>query len=99
MHQKEDHLSSWLKQHSPSLNSGDGGSTRPNYSSMTPKHIFSDMGSTQSSKRCNLSVDTFEALAKIRANLRYHTHQKAVGQLVDVMRTCILVPSQELISI
>ncbi|KAG2073433.1 hypothetical protein BDR04DRAFT_1141238 [Suillus decipiens] len=37
------------------------------------------MGSTQSPKRCNLSVDTFEALAKIRANLRYHTHQKAVA--------------------
>ncbi|KAG2354167.1 hypothetical protein BDR07DRAFT_1614420 [Suillus spraguei] len=37
------------------------------------------MGSTQSLKRCNLSVDTFEALAKIRANIRYHTHQKAVA--------------------
>lgn len=36
------------------------------------------MGSTQSPKRCNLSVDTLEALAKIRANLRYHT-QKAVA--------------------
>ncbi|KAG2117129.1 uncharacterized protein F5147DRAFT_671345 [Suillus discolor] len=36
------------------------------------------MGSTQSPKRCNLSVDTFEALAKIRVNLRYHSHQKAV---------------------
>ncbi|KAG2144418.1 uncharacterized protein EDB93DRAFT_1087646, partial [Suillus bovinus] len=29
------------------------------------EHLFSDMGSTQSPKRCNLSVDTFEALAKI----------------------------------
>ncbi|KAG1750064.1 hypothetical protein EDB19DRAFT_1585149, partial [Suillus lakei] len=28
-------------------------------------HLFSDMGSTQSPKCCNLSVDTFEALAKI----------------------------------
>ncbi|KAG2076627.1 hypothetical protein BDR04DRAFT_1089785 [Suillus decipiens] len=37
------------------------------------------MGSTQSPKRCNLSVDTFEALAEIRANLRYHTHQRAVA--------------------
>ncbi|KAG2159290.1 uncharacterized protein EDB93DRAFT_1075096, partial [Suillus bovinus] len=36
------------------------------------ERLFSDMGSTQSPKRCNLSVDTFEALAKIRANLRYH---------------------------
>ncbi|KAG2126369.1 uncharacterized protein EDB93DRAFT_1097105, partial [Suillus bovinus] len=29
------------------------------------EHLFSDVGSTQSPKRCNLSVDTFEALAKI----------------------------------
>ncbi|KAG2063002.1 hypothetical protein BDR04DRAFT_1039389, partial [Suillus decipiens] len=43
------------------------------------ERLFSDMGSTQSPKRCNLSVDTFEALAKIRANLRYHNHQKAVA--------------------
>ncbi|KAG2362535.1 hypothetical protein BDR07DRAFT_1484740 [Suillus spraguei] len=42
------------------------------------ERLFSDMGSTQSPKRCNLSVDTLEALAKIRANLRYHT-QKAVA--------------------
>ncbi|KAG2073076.1 hypothetical protein BDR04DRAFT_958253, partial [Suillus decipiens] len=33
----------------------------------------------QSPKRCNLSIDTFKALTKIRANLRYHTHQKAVA--------------------
>ncbi|KAG2065321.1 hypothetical protein BDR04DRAFT_1234608 [Suillus decipiens] len=41
--------------------------------------LFLDMGSTQSPKRCNPSVDTFEALAKTRANLRHHTHQKAVA--------------------
>ncbi|KAG2070751.1 hypothetical protein BDR04DRAFT_1099410 [Suillus decipiens] len=34
---------------------------------------------TQPQKHCNLSVDTFEALAKIRANLRYHTQPKAVA--------------------
>ncbi|KAG2074775.1 hypothetical protein BDR04DRAFT_1229041 [Suillus decipiens] len=32
-----------------------------------------------SPKRCNLSVDTFEAVAKIRANLHYHPQQKAVA--------------------
>ncbi|KAG2122855.1 hypothetical protein BD769DRAFT_958505 [Suillus cothurnatus] len=42
------------------------------------ERLFSDKGSTQSPKRCNLSVNTFEALAKIQANLRYHSHQKAV---------------------
>ncbi|KAG1732833.1 hypothetical protein EDB19DRAFT_1246143 [Suillus lakei] len=35
------------------------------------ERLFSDMGSTQSPKCCNLSVDTFEALAKIQVNLRY----------------------------
>ncbi|KAG2353490.1 hypothetical protein BDR07DRAFT_1495575 [Suillus spraguei] len=48
------------------------------------ERLFSDMGSTQSPKHCNLSVDTFEALAKIRANLRYHTHQKAPGINVEI---------------
>ncbi|KAG1874433.1 hypothetical protein F4604DRAFT_1903922 [Suillus subluteus] len=45
------------------------------------ERLFSDLGSTQSPKRCNLTVDTliFEALAKIRANLRYHSHQKALA--------------------
>ncbi|KAG1843774.1 hypothetical protein DFJ58DRAFT_853521 [Suillus subalutaceus] len=43
------------------------------------KHLFLDMGSTQSPKRCNLTVDTFEALAKIQANLHYHSHQKALA--------------------
>jgi hypothetical protein len=42
------------------------------------KRLFLDMGSTQSLKHCNLMVDTFEALAKIQANLHYHTHQKEV---------------------
>ncbi|KAG2069028.1 hypothetical protein BDR04DRAFT_1055974, partial [Suillus decipiens] len=43
------------------------------------ERLFPDMGSTQSPKRCNLSIDPLQALAKIRANLRYHTQQKAVA--------------------
>ncbi|KAG1861640.1 hypothetical protein F4604DRAFT_1507930, partial [Suillus subluteus] len=38
---------------------------------------FSDLGTTQSARRCNPSVDTFETLGKIRANLRYHSAVKA----------------------
>ncbi|KAG2067053.1 hypothetical protein BDR04DRAFT_1159597 [Suillus decipiens] len=37
-----------------------------------------DLGGTQSAKRCNLSVRTFETLGKVRANLRYHVHLKNV---------------------
>ncbi|KAF9234431.1 ribonuclease H-like domain-containing protein [Melanogaster broomeanus] len=33
------------------------------------ERLFSDLGSTQSPRRCNLSVDTFETLGKIRINL------------------------------
>ncbi|KAF9231857.1 hypothetical protein BU15DRAFT_90811 [Melanogaster broomeanus] len=40
------------------------------------KRLFSDLGSTQSPQRCNLSVQTFETLGKICANLRHHVHSK-----------------------
>ncbi|KAF9230404.1 hypothetical protein BU15DRAFT_83675 [Melanogaster broomeanus] len=40
------------------------------------ERLFSDLGSTQSPRRCNLSVQTFETLGKIRANLRRHVHSK-----------------------
>ncbi|KAG1779548.1 hypothetical protein EV702DRAFT_1194927 [Suillus placidus] len=43
------------------------------------ERLFSDLGGTQSAKRCNLSVGTFKALGKIRANLRYHIHLKNVA--------------------
>ncbi|KAF9241820.1 ribonuclease H-like domain-containing protein [Melanogaster broomeanus] len=42
------------------------------------ERLFSDLGSTQSPRRCNLSVDTFETLGKIWANLRYHLHVRNV---------------------
>ncbi|KAG1831621.1 hypothetical protein EV424DRAFT_1372038 [Suillus variegatus] len=38
------------------------------------ERLFSDMGSSQSLKRCNLLVDTFEALTKTRANIRHYNH-------------------------
>ncbi|KAF9231952.1 ribonuclease H-like domain-containing protein, partial [Melanogaster broomeanus] len=46
------------------------------------ERLFSALGSTQSPRRCNLSVDTFETLRKVRANLNYHLHLKktATGQ-------------------
>ncbi|KAG2157798.1 uncharacterized protein EDB93DRAFT_1065158, partial [Suillus bovinus] len=34
---------------------------------------FSDLGTTQSAWRCNLSVEIFETLGKIHANLRHHS--------------------------
>ncbi|KAG1853162.1 hypothetical protein DFJ58DRAFT_396696 [Suillus subalutaceus] len=40
------------------------------------ERTFSDLGTTQSARRCNLSVDTFETLGKIRANLRHHSAVK-----------------------
>ncbi|KAG1779559.1 hypothetical protein EV702DRAFT_1212897, partial [Suillus placidus] len=43
------------------------------------ERVFSDLGGTQSAKRCNLSVGTFEALGKIHANIRYHIHLKNVA--------------------
>jgi hypothetical protein len=41
------------------------------------EQLFSDLGTTQSVKRCNLSVETFETLGKIRANLCYLCDKKA----------------------
>lgn len=38
---------------------------------------FSDLGTTQSVKCCNLSVKTFETLGKIHANLHYLHDKKA----------------------
>jgi hypothetical protein len=43
------------------------------------ERLFSDLGGTQSVKRCNLSVNTFQTLGKICANLRYHIHLKNVA--------------------
>jgi hypothetical protein len=43
------------------------------------ERLFSDLGGTQSVKRCNLSVNTFQTLGKIRTNLRYHIHLKNVA--------------------
>ncbi|KAF9237795.1 hypothetical protein BU15DRAFT_88612 [Melanogaster broomeanus] len=46
------------------------------------EQLFSALGSTQSPRRCNLSVDTFKTLGKIRANLNHHLYMKklATGQ-------------------
>lgn len=46
------------------------------------ERLFSALGSTQSPRRCNLSVDTFETLGKIYANLNHHLYLKklATGQ-------------------
>ncbi|KAG1787732.1 ribonuclease H-like domain-containing protein, partial [Suillus plorans] len=41
------------------------------------ERTFSDLGITQSARRCNLSVETFETLGKICANLRHHSTIKA----------------------
>ncbi|KIK75105.1 hypothetical protein PAXRUDRAFT_173810 [Paxillus rubicundulus Ve08.2h10] len=43
------------------------------------ERLFSDLGSTQSPRRCNLSVDTFETLGKICANLNLHLYLKKVA--------------------
>ncbi|KAG1735804.1 hypothetical protein EDB19DRAFT_1830154 [Suillus lakei] len=40
------------------------------------EHLFSNLSGTQSAKCCNLSVNTFQTLGKIHANLRYHIHLK-----------------------
>ncbi|KAG1882059.1 hypothetical protein F4604DRAFT_1577538, partial [Suillus subluteus] len=50
------------------------------------ERLFSDMGGTQSVKRCNLSVATFETIAKIHANLRFHSHQKTLASGKSVCR-------------
>ncbi|KAG2740216.1 hypothetical protein P692DRAFT_201842526 [Suillus brevipes Sb2] len=41
------------------------------------ERLFSDLGTTQSAKHCNLSVKTFKTLGKIRANLHYLRDKKA----------------------
>ncbi|KAI5995785.1 hypothetical protein F5J12DRAFT_785554 [Pisolithus orientalis] len=38
------------------------------------EQLFSDLGSIQSQRHCNLSINTFETLGKIHANLCYHIH-------------------------
>ncbi|KAH7920574.1 hypothetical protein BV22DRAFT_1107611 [Leucogyrophana mollusca] len=43
------------------------------------ERLFSDLGGTQSIKRCNLAVNTFESLGKLRSNYTYHLHQKALA--------------------
>ena len=50
------------------------------------ERLFSDLGGTQSAKRCRLSVDTFEKLGKLRSNLSRHLHQKLAGDGVPVRR-------------
>lgn len=41
------------------------------------ERLFSDLGGTQSIKRCRLTVDNIETLGKLRANYSYHLHQRA----------------------
>ncbi|KAG2061175.1 hypothetical protein BDR06DRAFT_978764 [Suillus hirtellus] len=41
------------------------------------EHTFSDFGTTQSARRYNLSVETFEILGKIHMNLQHHSAIKA----------------------
>ncbi|KIJ10028.1 hypothetical protein PAXINDRAFT_86638 [Paxillus involutus ATCC 200175] len=43
------------------------------------ERLFSDLGSAQSPRHCNLSVETFETLGKIRGNLCHHLHIKNVA--------------------
>jgi hypothetical protein len=46
--------------------------------------LFSALGSTQSTKRCNLSVSTFETLGKLCANYSRHLYNRdcATGKLI-----------------
>lgn len=48
------------------------------------ERLFSDLGMTQSPRHCNLKIETFEMLGKIRGNLRHHLHEKmaAAGKKV-----------------
>ncbi|EJF63824.1 hypothetical protein DICSQDRAFT_145296 [Dichomitus squalens LYAD-421 SS1] len=50
------------------------------------ERLFSDLGGTQSVKRCRLSVDTFEKLGKLRSNLSRHLHQKLALNGVPIRR-------------
>jgi hypothetical protein len=38
------------------------------------ERLFSALGGTQSTKRCNLSVSTFETLGKLHANYSCHLY-------------------------
>ena len=40
------------------------------------ERLFSALGGTQSTKRCNLSVSTFETLGKLRANYSRHLYNR-----------------------
>lgn len=40
------------------------------------ERLFSALGGTQSNRRCNLSVDTFEKLGKLRSNYSYQMYQR-----------------------
>jgi hypothetical protein len=40
------------------------------------ERLFSDLGGTQSVKRCNLSIETFETLGKLRSNYAFHLFEK-----------------------
>ena len=50
------------------------------------ERLFSDLGGTQSVRRCRLSVDTFEKLGKVRANLSRHLQQKLTNDGVPTRR-------------
>jgi len=52
------------------------------------ERLFSDLGTTQYPRRCNLKIETFEMLGKIRANLRHHLHAKmaAMGKTIRKRR-------------
>ena len=50
------------------------------------ERLFSDLGGTQSVKRCRLSVDTFEKLGKVRANLSRHLQQKLTNDGKPIRR-------------
>ena len=41
------------------------------------KRLFSDLTAVQGVKRCNLTVETFKTMGKLRANYNYHLHQQA----------------------
>ena len=41
------------------------------------ERLFSDLTGVQGVKRCNLTVETFETMGKLRANYNYHLHQQA----------------------
>jgi hypothetical protein len=57
---------------------------------------FSDLGTTQSARRCNLSVRT---LGKIRANLRHHSAMKAAGTGKYTHRLHAHTPTREEVGI